>query len=55
MNQEQDQYREASIRDRMRSDESERIRCGMPSMKEVDDFIEQYMLRESLKSDKIEQ
>ena len=47
----EDQYREATIRDRKREDEMERIRCGMPSMKQVDDFIEQYMLKHSEKSD----
>lgn len=47
----EDQYREATIRDRKREDEMERIRYGMPSMKQVDDFIEQYMLKHSEKSD----
>lgn len=51
MNAEQDKYRENLIREREREDELERIRCGMPNMKQVDDFIEQYMLKEASKGD----
>lgn len=54
MNQQEDQYREATIRDRKREDEMERIRSGMPNMNKVDKFIEQYMLKQSQQSDTIE-
>lgn len=54
MNQQEDQYREATIRDRKREDEMERIRSGMPNMKQVDKFIDQYMLKQAQKSDTID-